>query len=56
MAVLVYVPLSVVVLIVHAGKKSLYVRLGCRGDWPNIMPPGWNPLSGKEEATSTAYY
>lgn len=37
-------------------KKSLYVRLGCRGDWPNIMPPGWNPLSGKEEVTSTAYY
>eukprot|EP00850_Spirogloea_muscicola_P018536 SM000171S03225 [mRNA] locus=s171:46669:49653:- [translate_table: standard] len=23
------------------GKKSLYVRLGCRGDWPNLMPPGW---------------
>jgi len=41
---------------VYAGKKSLYVRLGCRGDWPNIMPPGWNPLSGKEEAKSTAYY
>uniref|UniRef100_A0A7I4ADC7 CS domain-containing protein n=3 Tax=Physcomitrium patens TaxID=3218 RepID=A0A7I4ADC7_PHYPA len=38
------------------GKKSMYVRLGCRGDWPDIMPPGWNPLSGKEEAKSTAYY
>ncbi|CAM6050586.1 unnamed protein product, partial [Sphagnum compactum] len=25
------------------GKKSLYLRLGCRGDWPNIMPPGWDP-------------
>ncbi|KAI4314518.1 hypothetical protein L6164_027420 [Bauhinia variegata] len=25
------------------GKKSLYVRLGCRGDWPNIKPPGWDP-------------
>lgn len=22
------------------GKKSLYIRLGCRGDWPNIKPPG----------------
>ncbi|KAI5071681.1 hypothetical protein GOP47_0013932 [Adiantum capillus-veneris] len=28
-----------------AGKKNLYVRLGCRGDWPNIMPPGWDPSS-----------
>ncbi|XP_074576107.1 putative inactive shikimate kinase like 2, chloroplastic [Curcuma longa] len=27
------------------GKKSLYVRLGCRGDWPNIAPPGWDPSS-----------
>ncbi|XP_021857018.1 probable inactive shikimate kinase like 2, chloroplastic isoform X2 [Spinacia oleracea] len=25
------------------GKKSLYIRLGCRGDWPNINPPGWDP-------------
>ncbi|XP_010693320.2 probable inactive shikimate kinase like 2, chloroplastic isoform X1 [Beta vulgaris subsp. vulgaris] len=25
------------------GKKSLYIRLGCRGDWPNIKPPGWDP-------------
>ncbi|CDP18550.1 unnamed protein product [Coffea canephora] len=25
------------------GKKSLYVRLGCRGDWPDIKPPGCNP-------------
>lgn len=24
------------------GKKSLYVRLGCRGDWPDIKPPGCN--------------
>ncbi|KAF8689228.1 hypothetical protein HU200_042016 [Digitaria exilis] len=29
-----------------AGKKSLYIRLGCRGDWPNIEPPGWDPESG----------
>ncbi|KAM3409359.1 hypothetical protein ACQJBY_001978 [Aegilops geniculata] len=28
-----------------AGKKSLYIRLGCRGDWPNIEPPGWDPQS-----------
>ncbi|XP_062073506.1 probable inactive shikimate kinase like 2, chloroplastic [Humulus lupulus] len=27
------------------GKKSLYIRLGCRGDWPNIKPPGWDPSS-----------
>ncbi|GAV87703.1 SKI domain-containing protein/CS domain-containing protein [Cephalotus follicularis] len=29
------------------GKKSLYIRLGCRGDWPNIKPHGWNPASEK---------
>ncbi|KAJ1296095.1 hypothetical protein BS78_01G272600 [Paspalum vaginatum] len=28
-----------------AGKKSLYIRLGCRGHWPNIEPPGWDPES-----------
>ena len=22
------------------GKKSLYVRLGARGDWPDLAPPG----------------
>lgn len=22
------------------GKKSLYVRLGARGDWPNLAMPG----------------
>ncbi|KAF2577435.1 hypothetical protein F2Q68_00005950 [Brassica cretica] len=27
------------------GKKSLYIRLGCRCDWPNIKPPGWGPSS-----------
>uniref|UniRef100_A0A0D3ASZ6 Uncharacterized protein n=1 Tax=Brassica oleracea var. oleracea TaxID=109376 RepID=A0A0D3ASZ6_BRAOL len=26
-------------------KKSLYIRLGCRGDWPNIQPLGWDPSS-----------
>ncbi|XP_074312122.1 putative inactive shikimate kinase like 2, chloroplastic isoform X2 [Silene latifolia] len=30
------------------GKKSLYIRLGCRGDWPNIKPPGWDPSSGND--------
>ncbi|KAJ7569327.1 hypothetical protein O6H91_01G073100 [Diphasiastrum complanatum] len=29
------------------GKKNLYIRLGCRGDWPDIMPPGWDPKSEK---------
>ncbi|KAL1548018.1 putative inactive shikimate kinase like 2, chloroplastic [Salvia divinorum] len=27
------------------GKKSLYVRLGCRGDWPDIKPPAWDPAA-----------
>ncbi|XP_050219748.1 probable inactive shikimate kinase like 2, chloroplastic [Mercurialis annua] len=31
-------------------KKRLYIRLGCRGDWPNIEPPGWDP-SAEGEAT-----
>ncbi|XP_042490716.1 probable inactive shikimate kinase like 2, chloroplastic isoform X2 [Macadamia integrifolia] len=30
------------------GKKNLYIRLGCRGDWPNIKPPGWDPSSGAD--------
>ncbi|KAK1306639.1 hypothetical protein QJS10_CPA10g01207 [Acorus calamus] len=30
------------------GKKSLYIRLGCRGDWPNIKPPGWDPSTGAD--------
>ncbi|KAH9621084.1 hypothetical protein KSS87_008688 [Heliosperma pusillum] len=30
------------------GKKSLYIRLGCRGDWPNIKPPGWDPSTGND--------
>ncbi|KAM1236368.1 hypothetical protein ACFX2I_037394 [Malus domestica] len=29
-------------------KKSLYIRLGCRGDWPNIKPPGWDPSAGDD--------
>ncbi|KAG5524258.1 hypothetical protein RHGRI_031060 [Rhododendron griersonianum] len=28
------------------GKKSLYIRLGCRGDWPYIKPPGGDPSTG----------
>lgn len=30
------------------GKKSLYIRLGCRGDWPNIKPPGWDPSAAPD--------
>ncbi|KAL8539996.1 hypothetical protein ACS0TY_001557 [Phlomoides rotata] len=30
------------------GRKSLYVRLGCRGDWPDIKPPGWDPSTATE--------
>ncbi|RVX14315.1 putative inactive shikimate kinase like 2, chloroplastic [Vitis vinifera] len=35
------------------GKKSLYIRLGCRGDWPDIKPPGWDPLTGAEVPAGT---
>jgi len=37
----------------RAGKKSLYIRLGCRGDWPNIKPPGWDPSSEGGETLGT---
>ncbi|KAI3469178.1 hypothetical protein Pfo_025841 [Paulownia fortunei] len=33
------------------GKKSLYIRLGCRGDWPDIKPPGWDPSTGTDVST-----
>lgn len=33
------------------GKKSLYVRLGCRGDWPDIKPPGWDPSTGSDASS-----
>jgi len=23
--------------------KLLYIKLGCRGDWPEIMHPEWQP-------------
>lgn len=36
-----------------AGKKSLYIRLGCRGDWPNIEPPGWDPSSESDVTLGT---
>lgn len=36
------------------GKKSLYIRLGCRGDWPNIKPPGWDPSSGANISANDA--
>ncbi|CAI5479833.1 unnamed protein product [Closterium sp. Yama58-4] len=32
------------------GKKSLYVRMGCRGDWPDLMPPSWDPNAQPGEA------
>lgn len=25
-------------------KKRLYVQYGCRGDWPVLQPPEWDPL------------
>ncbi|KAG7015768.1 putative inactive shikimate kinase like 2, chloroplastic [Cucurbita argyrosperma subsp. argyrosperma] len=35
-------------------KKSLYIRLGCRGDWPNIKPPGWDPASDEDTKNTSA--
>ncbi|XP_022923578.1 probable inactive shikimate kinase like 2, chloroplastic [Cucurbita moschata] len=35
-------------------KKSLYIRLGCRGDWPNIKPPGWDPASDENTKNTGA--
>ncbi|KAL2900654.1 putative inactive shikimate kinase like 2 chloroplastic, partial [Bienertia sinuspersici] len=35
------------------GKKSLYIRLGCRGDWPNIKPPGWDPSTATDTSSNT---
>ncbi|KAI5438110.1 probable inactive shikimate kinase like 2, chloroplastic [Lathyrus oleraceus] len=35
------------------GKKGLYIRLGCRGDWPDIKPPGWDPSSEGGETLGT---
>ncbi|XP_073134030.1 probable inactive shikimate kinase like 2, chloroplastic isoform X2 [Henckelia pumila] len=37
------------------GRKSLYVRLGCRGDWPDIkLPAGWDPSAGTDVSTSAS--
>ncbi|CAA2971175.1 probable inactive shikimate kinase like 2, chloroplastic [Olea europaea subsp. europaea] len=33
------------------GKKSLYRRLGCRGDWPDIKPPSWDPSTGSDASS-----
>ncbi|XP_022860237.1 probable inactive shikimate kinase like 2, chloroplastic, partial [Olea europaea var. sylvestris] len=33
------------------GKKSLYIRLGCRGDWPDIKPLGWDPSTGSDASS-----
>ncbi|CAF1710025.1 unnamed protein product [Brassica napus] len=37
------------------GKKSPYIRLGCRCDWPNINPPGWDPSSDTGAHPSFSY-
>ncbi|KZV16481.1 putative inactive shikimate kinase like 2, chloroplastic [Dorcoceras hygrometricum] len=35
------------------GRKSLYIRLGCQGDWPDIkLPAGWDPSTGADVSTS----
>jgi len=28
------------------GKKGFYVKMGCRGDWPTLQPPGWDGTEG----------
>eukprot|EP00899_Mesostigma_viride_P011631 jgi/Mesvir1/20469/Mv12359-RA.1 len=38
------------------GKKSLYVRLGCRGDWPTLQPPGWDPDAPQASASDAAQH
>ncbi|KAE8703422.1 putative inactive shikimate kinase like 2 [Hibiscus syriacus] len=30
------------------GKKSLYLRSGCRVDWPNNKPPVWDPSTATD--------
>jgi len=34
-------------------RKGLYIKLGCRGDWPNIQHPDWRP-DDWDEATDGA--
>ena len=24
-------------------RKGMYTKFGCRGDWPELKPPGWDP-------------
>ncbi|KAM3397228.1 putative inactive shikimate kinase like 2, chloroplastic [Capsicum galapagoense] len=36
------------------GKKSLYIRLGCRGDWPEIKPPGWDPSTSPDTSSMSS--
>lgn len=26
-----------------ATGKKLYIKMGCRGDWPKLQPPDWQP-------------
>lgn len=40
-----------VILFCSEGKKSLYIRLGCRGDWPDIKPPGWDPSTSLDASS-----
>ena len=35
-------------------RKALYIKLGCRGDWPTIMPPDWNPDEEGDEPSQDA--
>jgi hypothetical protein len=32
-------------------RKLMYLEMGCRGDWPQLMPPEWNPATGRPGAT-----
>jgi hypothetical protein len=34
------------------GKKGFYVKMGCRGDWPVLQPPGWD---GNKETMVDGY-
>eukprot|EP00793_Prasinoderma_coloniale_P002857 PRCOL_00002339-RA len=29
-------------------KKTMYIKFGCRGDWPELKPPGWDPSKPDE--------
>lgn len=36
-------------------RKQLYVRLGCRGDWPVLAAPGWVPPTGTAAAPGSEH-